>query len=139
MDHNQIFIIFLFVALIILSIGVIAILSLSKKLLISFQNTSVDIIKNKIFKVLREKNYNIKSTDKKIHVEKSNFKALNLLFKQNGNNVDVYWEVSQSRKGGIFIIITILIFGVSLILWQLADLKAKELKREILPILEENK
>jgi len=138
MDYNQLFIILIFFCLLVLSIGVIAVLSLSKKLLISYQNTSVNIIKNKIFKVLNEKNYNLKSTDKKIHVEKSNFKALNLLFKQNENNVDVYWEVSQSQKGGVFIIITILIFGIALILWQFADLKAKELKREILPLLEEN-
>ena len=137
MDHNQLFIILIFFCLLVLSIGVIAILSLSKKLLISFQNTSVDVIKNKIYKKLNGKNYNLKTTDKKIHIEKSNFKALNLLFKQNGNNVEVYWEISQSRDGGVLIIIAVLIFGISLILIQLADLKSKELKREILPLLEE--
>jgi hypothetical protein len=47
MDHNQIFIIFLFVALLVLSIGVIAILSLSRKLLIVYQNMDADVVKRK--------------------------------------------------------------------------------------------
>lgn len=139
MDHNQLFIILIFFCLLVLSIGVVAILSLSKKLLIGFQNRTADVVKRKILEKLNKKNYSLKTTDKKIHVETSHFKALNLHFKQKENNVEVYWEISQSRIGGVLILIGVLIFGVSLILIQFADLKSKELKREIYPLLEDIK
>ena len=139
MDHNQIFIIFLFVALLVLSIGVIAILYLSKKLLIVYQNMDVDVVKRKVLEKLKEKNYSLKEKNKKIHVEAGHFKALNLRFKQIENDVKVFWEISESRIGGVLILVAVLTFGVSLILSQLADLKSKELSREIYQLLKDLK
>jgi len=139
MDYNQIFIIFLFVVLLVLSIGVIAILFLSKKLLIVYQNMDVDVVKRKVLEKLKDKNYILKENNKKIHVEAGHFKAINLRFKQIENDVKVFWEISQSRIGGVLILVAVLTFGVSLILTQLADLKSKELSREIYQLLKDLK
>jgi hypothetical protein len=137
MDHNQIFIIFLFVAFVILSIGVVAVLFLRKKLFIVYQNETEENIKQKITKILQEKNYNFKVKGKKIHIESSRFKALNLYFKQTENEVKVFREVSESPSGAIYILIGVFLFGiVALILSQLSDVKSRELANELHPILQ---
>ena len=89
--------------------------------------------------LLKEKNYSLKEKNKKIHVEAGHFKALNLRFKQTENDVKVFWEISQSSTGGVLILVTVLTFGFSLILTQLADLKSKELSREIYQLLKDLK
>ena len=139
MDYNQIFIIFLFVVLLVLSIGVIAILHISKKLLITYQNTDVDIVKRKVTEKLKETDYSLKEKNKKIHVEAGHFKAINLSFKQIDNDVEVFWEISQSLAGGVFLIVAVLTFGIALILSQFADLKSKKLKEETYQLLKDLK
>jgi hypothetical protein len=137
MDHNILFLIFLFVALLILSLGVVIVWFTRKHQFIIYQNKNEADIKEKVAKILQEKNYNIKFKGKKIHVESSRFKALNLHFKQVGNDVKVFKEISESPSGAAFIIVGIFLFGIiALILLQLSDVKSKELSREIYPLLE---
>jgi len=123
-----------------LSIGVIAILYLSKKLFITYQNMDVDIVKRKVIEKLKETNYSLKEKNKKIHVEAGHFKAINLRFKQIDNDVKVFWEISQSSIGGVLILVAVLAFGLpALILSQFAGLKSKELREEIYQLLKDLK
>lgn len=138
LDHNQIFIIFLFVACLILSAGVVAIWFTRKKSFLVYQNENIEMVKQKIIEKLRNKNYILKVKDKKIHVEVSRFKALNLHFKQTDNDVKVFRENSESPSGMILIIIGVFLFGIiALILSQLSDVKSKALSRELYSLLQE--
>ena len=131
MDHNILFIIFLFVAFLILSLGVVIVWFTRKHLFIVYQNENEEDIRQKIVKILQDNNY-------KIHVESSRFKALNLRFKQAGNDVKIFKEISESSSGAVLIIIGMFLFGIiALILSQLSDLKSKELGREIYPLLKD--
>jgi len=125
--------------LLVLSIGVIAILHISKKLLIIYQNMDVDVVKRKVIEKLKETDYSLKEKNNKIHVESGHFKAINLHFKKINNDVKVFWEISQSVTGGVLLIVAMFTFGVSLILSQLADLKSKKLREEIYQLLKDLK
>jgi energy-converting hydrogenase Eha subunit H len=140
MDNIQLFIIFLFFAFVVLSIGIIVIWLTRKHLFIEYENAYEENIKQKIIKKLKDNNYSFKVKGKKIHVESSRFKALNFHLKQTNSNVKVYREVSESSSGVILMIIGIFLFGgPALFLSQLSVVKSKELGNELYPLLQEIK
>jgi len=137
MDHVQLFIIFLFFAFVVLSIGIIIIWLTRKHLFFEYENENEENIKQKIIEKLKEKNYSFKVKNKKIHVESGRFKALNLHFKQTDSSVKVYRETSESPSGAILMIIGIFLFGApALFLSQFSGVKSKELGNELQPLLQ---
>jgi hypothetical protein len=130
----------LIVGIIIFVIGIVLIIKITRrpKLLLTVSNRNSTSYRQEVLNKLANKGYLIKEKENgNIFVQKDNFSATTLVFRQNGLNVDVlYIHTNSNLILILFVIFIITIWLIAIILALIADSKSKSFREdELKPLL----
>lgn len=127
--------------IIVLVIGVILIYYISSKkyLLASFPNKEVNSFRNESIQKFAEQGFKIDDKGDKLHLENGTMTAADLIFAQNGNQVEIYRQNSATVVAWILIIVGAIFFLIlALIIGIISDSNSKNFaENTILPLLQE--
>jgi len=139
----DVFLVILFLIVIAFVVGFIIIIKIGKreKILCTFKGRSEISIKNEIIKKLNSNNYEITEKENgNIFVKKDFFTAVNLIIKQNGANVDLFYIHSNTTSFLIVFVILIFTFWIlAIVLAIIADSNSKSFREnELINLLKTN-
>lgn len=100
------------VILFIAGLGFLVYISCKKYLLDVFPNENVDTFRQRLISLFLKKGWKVEEKKERIHIESGSFTAVDLHFKQNEQNVEVYSVSSATTLAWVLIAIGIFFFAI---------------------------
>ena len=112
-------------------------ISCKKYFLEVFPNQNIDSFKQRLIQLFYEKGWNVEVKKGRVHVESGSFTAVDLHFKQNGPNVEIYYVSSATILTWALMIIGIFVLTIMTIIVALvADSNSRNFANDIIrPLL----
>jgi hypothetical protein len=120
-----------------LVLGFLIYVSCKKYFLEVFPNEDVNSFRQKLTQLFLNKKWNVEEKKGRIHVESGSFTAVDLHFKQNGQNVEIYYVSSATGFAWVLIILGIFLLTIlTIIVALVADSNSRSFAKNIIhPIL----
>lgn len=121
----------IFVCLFFIALGYIAYISYKKHLLCTFQNEKIDYFRSKILQLLLDEGYSVEEKKGMLHIQKNYFTCVDLHFKQNAAQLEVYWVSSTTTLAWALIILGWITIGIlTIIVALLSDFFSRDFAKD---------